>query len=525
MERTVADDAMIQACLARMLASRGFVQADRSRRFLQYVVTEVLAGRGESLKGYTIGLEVFDREQTFDPAVDAIVRVEAARLRAKLREYYDGEGAAEPVRFELPKGNYAVRVVWQREDVPPARNVVAFPQLIEDRPSLAVLPFVNMSSDPEQNYFADGITDSLITELSRLSGLFVISRQSSFMYRGVDKRAEHIGLELGVRYLLEGSVQRSGAWVRITVQLIDTVSGAHVWAERYDRELQNIFALQDDVTRCIATVLQVRLVDAASGPGPADTVSVEAHDALLRGLEQFWHYTRESIKNAHTHFSQAVKLSPGYAAAHAWLARTFALQWIFLWDPREEVLEKAFEHANMAVDLDPEHPLAYSMLGWVQCWRKQGEASIAAGLRAVALDPNNADAYIFLAITMAVTSRGAEALRYVEIGMRLNPHPSAFNQLALGLCHLVRDEHDAALAAFRRGVEVSDVFIPNHVWLCATCIALGREDEAHLHRDKVLALTGGRIPVLQVIWLDTALRARMNELVQHAGFFLPPELT
>jgi TolB-like protein/Tfp pilus assembly protein PilF len=518
----LTEEKTAEACayLDKILASPMFVQAERQQRFLRYVATETLAGRAELLKGYTIGVAVFDRESSFDPALDAIVRVEAARLRGKLREYYDSEGRDDSVRFVLPKGNYAVHIEWQGEEPPqtPNSHSTVFPQPIEDRPSLAVLPFVNMSSNAEQEYFADGITDCLITELSRLSGLFVISRQSSFIYKKVVKRAEEIGSELGVKYLLEGSVQRSEEWVRITAQLIDAASGVHVWAERYDRELKDIFALQDDVTRRIATVLQVKLAsNEANRFGHEGAPVAEAHDALLRGLERFWVYTQESTEEAKVHFANAVQLDPGYAAAHAWLARALVFQWIFLWEPRDETLELAFEHARAAVDLDPQHPFAYSVLSWVQCWRGQGEASITAGRRAVALDPNNADAYLFHAMALAASDRGAEALRYIENGMRLNPHPSAFYQLALGFCYLVLEKYDEAIAAYRHGIEVTDVFIPNHVWLCAVYTLLGREDEARIQREKVLALTGGRTPAVRVIWLEENLHSRMDDLMQRAG--------
>jgi len=517
---TKAQDIKINECLAKILSSPIFAKAERQQRFLSYIMAETLEGRAEKLKGYTIGVEVFDRESSFDPAIDAIVRVEAARLRSKLREYYDGVGRTDPVRFELPKGNYAVHIEW-REVAPTqdhSTNATSHPQLIEDKPSLAVLPFVNMSSDPEQEYFADGITDSLIMEVSRLSGLFVISRQSSFIYKGKVKRAEEIGLELGVRYLLEGSIQRSGEWVRISAKLIDTVSGVHVWAERYDRELKDIFALQDDVTRRIAAVLQVKLAsDETERFSYEGTLNLEGHDALLRGLERFWGYSRESVEAARVHFEDAVQLAPSYAAAHAWLARSLAFQWIFLWDPRDETLERAFEHARAAVDLDPQHPLAYSVLGWVQAWRRQGEAAIAAGRRAVALDPNNADAYLFLAMTMVMSNRGAEALRYIETGMRLNPHPSAFYQFVLGLSHFVLEDYDEAIAAFRRGIEVTDVFISNHVWLCVAYTLLDHEDEARIQREKVLALTNGRKPPIQAVWLDEAWHSKSDGLMQRAG--------
>lgn len=523
--RTKAKGTDVIECLAKVLSSPIFDHADRSKRFLRYLVSETLAGRAEKLKGYTIGVEVFDRESSFDPAIDAIVRVETTRLRSKLREYYDIEGRADPVRFELPKGSYAVHIERQGEKSPQALDSRAqssaatiLPQPIEDRPSLAVLPFTNMSSDPEQEYFADGFTDCLITEVSRFSGLFVISRQSSFVYKKVVKRAEEIGLELGVRYLLEGSVQRAEGWVRITAQLIDAVSGAHVWAERYDRELKDIFALQDDVTRCIATVLQVKLTgNEAERLGHEGTLNLEAHDALLRGIERFWAYSQESVEAARLHFVHAVQLDPDYADTHAWLARSLACQWIFLWDPRDEILKQAFEHARAAVDLDPQHPLAYSMLSWVQCWRRQGVASIAAGRQAVALDPNSADAYLFLSVTLAAEGRGAEALRYIETGMRLNPRPSAFYLMALGLVHFVLEDYDEAIAAFRRGIEVTDAFIPNHFWLCMTYTELDREDEARIERDKGLALSGGHKSVMHTIWRNEKLRSRTNDLTRRAG--------
>ncbi|MGQ0656729.1 MAG: hypothetical protein ACT4NU_01325, partial [Chromatiales bacterium] len=212
---TQAEVSEVHACLTRILASPVFAQSERQQRFLKFIVTETLSGHTERLKGYTIGVEVFDRDPSFDPTVDAIVRVEAARLRAKLRECYDGEGRTDPVRFDLPKGAYAVGIEWREQEslkasatkwesagAPTAtaaheagQGIAASARLraIEDKPSLAVLPFTNISSDPEQEYFADGITDGLITELSRLSELFVISRHSSFVYKGLSKRAEEIG--------------------------------------------------------------------------------------------------------------------------------------------------------------------------------------------------------------------------------------------------------------------------------------------------------------------------------------------
>ena len=464
--RTPAEIPKARSCLERILASSCFVQSDRQQRFLEFIVTEALAGRTDRLKGYTIAIEVFDRDVSFDPAVDAIVRVEAARLRAKLREYYDREGRADPVRFELPKGAYAIRMEWRAPETtlspkesPEVRTKKgeetnsSHLRPIEDRPSLAVLPFANMSSIAEQEYFADGITDGLITELSRLPGLFVISRHSSFVYKGVSKRAEQIGTELGIRYLLEGSVQRAADRVRITVQLIDTASGAHLWAERYDRELEDIFAVQDDVTRRIVNVLQVKLAtDEQERIGHGGAVNLEAHDCLLRGLEGFWIFTPDSTSEASVHVARAIALDPGYAAGHTWLARVLVFRWIMIWDASPETLERAYDHIRMAADLDPKGPLTQAVLCWVQLWRKQGEAAIAAGWRAVALDPNNADAYLFLAYALAASGRGEEGLHNIVKAMRLNPHPSAVYQTALCLCYFALEDYDLAIAACKRGL-------------------------------------------------------------------------
>jgi TolB-like protein len=529
--RADAKIAKARTCLDRILVSPCFAQSERQRRFLKFIVTETLAGRTDRLKGYTIAIEVFDRDVNFDPAIDAIVRVEAARLRAKLREYYDGEGRTDPVRFELPKGAYVIRVEWRVPQatlplqessdahaktaghVMPARLLP-----IEDRPSLVVLPFANMSSDSEQEYFADGITDGLITELARLPGLFVISRHSSFVYKGVSKRAEEIGAELGVRYLLEGSVHRAAERVRITVQLIDAATGAHLWAERYDRELKDVFAVQDDVIERIVNVLQVKFAAAEHQRiGHGGTTNVEAHDCLLRGLERFWMFTPESTKEASVQLLRAVELDPGYAAGHIWLARVLVFRWIMILEPNPETLESAYDHIRLAVDLDPKAPHAQAVLCWVQLWRKQGAAAIAAGWRAVHLDPNNADAYFFLSFALAVSGRGEEALHNIIKAMRLTPHPSAVYQTALCLCYLVLEEYDLAIAACKRGIEVTDVFVPNHYWLCLIYTLLGRDEEARVEREKLMELSGGRKPLLQVIWLDGDMRLRMQALTRLAG--------
>jgi adenylate cyclase len=514
-----------RAAVARILRSATFEQSERLRRFLEFIVTETLAGNGGRLKGYAIAVEVFDRDHGFDSTVNPIVRVEAARLRAKLREYYETEGRDDPVRLVMPKGGYVI----QLEERQPAsaalgRGSLAMQPEAADRtppvgeaPSLAVLPFTNLSNDQEQGYFADGITDTLITELSRLPELLVISRQSSFAYRNAPMKAEEISRELGVRYLLHGSVQRAASRVRIIAQLIDAESGAHLWAERFDREIENVFHVQDEVVRHIMAVLQVRIVagsDRLRSPQEEGPRNLEAHDRLMRGLERFWIYTQESMDKAHGFFKQAVELAPTDAEAHAWLARALVFRWLMYWDERPDGLEQAYHHARTAVDLGPRLPQAYTVLCWVQLWRRECAAAAAAGRRAATLDPNNADAHMFIAYALSVCGKGKEAMHHIEKALRLNPHPSSLYHFTLGQCYYVLKDYEKAIEAFRQGVAVWNAFYPNHFYLCLTYTLLGREEEARSARESLLALTEGRRPALRRIQLHSGVD---QELERRAG--------
>jgi TolB-like protein len=217
---TNAEQNQIRTSINAMLASPLFAGSPRQQRFLDYLVTNTLAGNADRLKGYTIAVEVFDRTSDFDPSLDAIVRVEATRLRNKLREYYDTLGKNDSVRISFPKGSYAVEFNLKKWEATGATAsfMSGIPPMIEDRPSLAVLPFANIGVDNANEYFADGIVDSLISMFSRLSGLFVISRQSSFSYKNTSKTSEEIATELGIRYLLERSVPHSGNLLPVTAQ-------------------------------------------------------------------------------------------------------------------------------------------------------------------------------------------------------------------------------------------------------------------------------------------------------------------
>jgi len=513
--RTLAEN-----CLGKVLASPIFSASPRQQDLLRYLVDHSVAGRAERLKGYVIGVEVFRRGADFDPATDAIVRVEVGRLRARLREYYQGDGHDDPLRFDLPKGSYVLHLRPMEPEQPdaPPRSTPAS-RLLEDKPSLAVLPLANLGAGPEQDYFADGITDSLIFELSRLSGLFVISRQSSFAYRNSAKPSGAIAGELGVKYLLEGSVQRHGSRVRVTAQLIEAGSDGHVWSERFENDLQDIFALQDEVARGIVKVLQVKLARAeAEFFGHEGTDSVEAHDALLRGLECHWKYAPKTIAEARQHFTRAVERDSGYAAAHAWLARSILHQWMMKWSDESDLRESALKHADLAVELSPRLAYAHTIKGWVHLWCKQREPALASSRHAVALDPNNPESLNMLSMVLSSAGYGEEALFYIEKALKLNPHSSPFYEFVLGQAHYVLEDYDRAIAAYQRGCRMSNTFPPNHIYLCMVYALLGMEKEMHDQREHVMSLMGGDMSkLIEPPWLHDGLAAAHEHLLQLAG--------
>ena len=251
--------------LSQIVGSPEFRQSVRLQTFLTYVVVETLEGRADRLKGYTLGIEVFGREEDFDPAIDCIVRVEAGRLRSRLKSYYMEQGRDDPILIELPKGGYtarwSVRARAVRDDAQAASSAIVAvdddhdPVLDLPRgPSITVLPFANLSNDPEQELFVDAVVEEITTQLGRFKELFVIARTTAFQYKGQALDVRQIGRELGVRYLLEGSVRTSGSLLRVTAQLIETLSGTHLWAETYDRDLsvQNVFEIQDDIAQRVA---------------------------------------------------------------------------------------------------------------------------------------------------------------------------------------------------------------------------------------------------------------------------------
>lgn len=361
---------------------------------------------------------------------------------------------------------------------------------LPEKPSIAVLPFTNMSDDPEQEYFSDGITEDLITDLSKISGLFVIARNSVFIYKGKAVKIAEVGRELGVRYVLEGSVRKADDRVRITAQLVDATTEGHLWAERYDRDLKDIFALQDEVAQKIVAALAVKLTeDEQKRLVRKYTDNMEAYDALLQGLEYKNNYTKEANLQARQMFERAIDLDPEFALAYALLGLTHAQEWSLGWSQDPQSLEQAFELAQRAIALDDSLPLGHYVLGEVYLWRKQHEQAIAELEKAIALSPSDADGIAGLGDILNWAGRPEEAIGLVTKAMRLNPMYPAWYLWNLGHAYFLTGRYEEAIETLKRVLDRNPYFLPPHAYLAASYSELGRHEEARAEAAEVMKLS------------------------------------
>ncbi len=358
---------------------------------------------------------------------------------------------------------------------------MAFP--LPDKPSIAVLPFVSMSEDPEQAYFADGMTEDLITDLSKVAGLFVIARNSTFVYKGKATDIREVAKTLGVRYVLEGSVRRSGAEVRVNAQLIDATTGGHVWADRFDGDLKNIFAFQDKVTRNVVTALAVELTkEDRERVARRGTENPDAYDVFLKGWQHYLRQTPEDFRTAIVQFKKAAELDPKYGRAYAALAATYWEAYTRYWDVAlglSRGREAYFQAEQFLVKAMREPtPLAHQVASAMLLHTQQQEEAVAEAKRAMASDPNDADGYVALANALSFTGRASEALELVERAVRLNPHYPPHYLYQLGLAQFAMNRLDVAARSLERALTLNRDDYWSQRLLLATYGLLGRGADA-----------------------------------------------
>ena len=439
-----------------------------------------------------------------DGRVDAPLRYLGERrlknIERKVRVWSADPG--EPANVARPRGRAGRRhlgwlpaallavvagmVAWLlAERVPTPVQAVDVPEqaaaaATQSVPVLAVLPFVDMGGDAQQAYLGDGIAEDLITDLSRLQNLTVIARSSSFRYRGKSPKAQEVRQDLGVSHLLEGSVRRAGNRLRIAVQLINAESGHQIWAERYDRVLDDVFAIQDEIAHKIVTQLSVKL---ASGEGEhlgrQKAASFGAYDVFLKGMQATLQYTRESNQQGQSYFREAISLDPRFGRAYGALAVSLARGFASGWHADEDkVLDEALDFARTAVELDPYAPQTHWALGYVHYVRGDAEKAIAAVQRSVELAPNYADGFGMLALISNSLGKADDAIGYVKRGMVLNPFYSWDYKYNLGRALYTRGDYADAVTELQDALERNSTPMFPRIFLTAALVRLDRLDDA-----------------------------------------------
>lgn len=452
-------------------------------RFLRLAVEHALAGKSDELKEYLIGLEVFDRPASYDPRVDPIVRVEARRLRAKLRAYYDGDGRNDAVIIDFHPGSYAPEFRFQN-----ARGSEPEPE----RRGVAVLPFANLSPNPDDGYFSDGLTEELIHALTKFSGMRVVAWNSAMRMRGVEQDLGEVRRQLNVTHALTGSVRIAGPRLRVRAQLIDTASGVYLWSETFDRRMEDVFAIQEEIARAIVRTLHVQLAHGAEPALAARARStVASHEYYLKGRFHLHRRTTDELRRALQYFEAAVAADPKSAVARSGVADAYMLLADYQVVSPRDGIAKAKAAATTALELEPGLAEAYPSLA---CIRSQYEWDWEDGERlyrkGVALNPGYAQAHHWLGMDLlALRGRFDEAAAEIALAIELDPLSSILYD-SRALLSVLRRDYDEAIRLSRRVLECDPTFYKAYTTIGRAQSLLGNYSEAIAMFEKGRELAG-----------------------------------
>ena len=492
-----SDQKAIREQLVRILNSGPFHQSRRRQRFLEYLVNETLAGRGERLKAYNVALGVFERPETFDPTVDNLVRIEAARLREKLREYYGTDGQDDLIHIDLPKGSYTPQIEFRHEGVPQLARRRAPPtqEPSSTVPAVAVLPFDDLSADQNLGYLGDGVAEDIITALSRFPDLVVVARTSSFAYKGKAVDVRQVGKDLGVGYVVEGSVRKDGDKLRIVAQLIDAKTCEHVWAERFDRSGPDPWALQDEVTGMIVSAITGEKGALKQGQyrqaWGKDATTLEEYDYYLRGHEEYMKYAqgdKKGIEQSGEIWREGLAKFPSSPLLEVKLGWHHMMRvMIFCSDDPPADVRKAGELARHVLANEHLSPQVARLANWLVSFvlvqEKDFDGALAAANKTVALAPYDTFMLSRLMMVLVQVGRPDQALQWADQAAARDPALGWAYNYGRGWAYLV-------LGRFGEAVDVltQTEFNDAHVLLAIAYVRLGRSADALVEVGKMMKI-------------------------------------
>jgi TolB-like protein/Tfp pilus assembly protein PilF len=524
-DRIEPSEESIREALRKLSSSPRFASSERLCRFLRFTVEETLAGNTDQLKETIVGAEVFGRKPDYDPRLDAVVRIEAVKLRARLKEYYDNEGRNDPLRIDIPKGGYVPVFLPQ----PPADAPVVSPPVaprsrawnallalmllaaggilwlvgsrrpvpVADVPSIAVLPFVDLSEAKDQEYFCDGMTEEIIDALARVRGFHVAARSSAFAFKNKQQDIREIGRKLNVGAVLEGSVRKSGNRLRVTAQLNNVADGYHLWSETYEREMKDIFALQDEISRAIVSTLRVQLGETGKTPlVTASTGNLDAYNLYLQARYLHSKWRLESMRQSVNLFQQAIAQDPGFAPAYAGLASSYTWLGFFRGRPRD-VMPGASLAARKALAIDNQLGAAHLSLGDVNAvYDWDWEAARHEYETALRINPNDSSAHFSHSLLyLAPLGRIDEAIQEMQRARDLDPLNVVIHTY-LGMLFYFGGRYEEAVTQLRNTIGMAPDFAEVHSTLFRVHLEQHKFAEARAELDRSHALMGQTVPGL-----------------------------
>ncbi|MBI5584769.1 MAG: hypothetical protein HY892_13215 [Deltaproteobacteria bacterium] len=385
----------------------------------------------------------------------------------------------------------AAWAIYYRQVPDQVASVKRMAHPLPDKPSIAVLPFANLSGDPRDDYISDGLSEQIITSLCSIHRLFVIARSSTFVYKGKPVKVQKVAEDLGVQYVLEGSVLKSGDRVRITAQLVDALTGRHVWSERYDREIKDYFKLQDELTIKILHDLKVELTEGlpVRRYTKKHTANLKAYEKFNHGVGFYRRFTKPDTETARGMFEEALALDPDFYNSIVMLGFTHLNDMRMGWSENPaRSLQKAYELARKAIALDDAMDSGHSLLGLVYTYRRQYDLGVAEAERAVALNPNGAFTLSWAASPVGFAGRWEQSLQYEKQSMRLNPFHHPMDYVLVGRACFMMGKYEESVEALKKAVKLRPNILPGHVLLAAACSSAGRESEAAATAREVLRI-------------------------------------